>query len=102
MSFDKEEPNESRPNLRLAKAKEGMGAEEKPEDRSKLPRQFVNFTFYRARPEWYSTEDKERDLRKQAFLNTFEEYRTNLIMHTYSLVGLRINADFMIWRIGYD
>jgi chlorite dismutase len=103
MSFDKEEPSENRPNLRLAKAQAGaVGEEQQSEDRPKLPRQFVNFTFYRARPEWYSSEDRERDLRKVAFSNTFEEYRTSLLMHTYSLVGLRTNADFMIWRIGYD
>src|SRR5918911_251536 len=28
-------------------------------------------------------------------------YRRDLLMHTYSIVGLRSNADFMIWRIGY-
>src|SRR3954453_23488723 len=98
MSFDKEEPSESRPTLRLPKP----GTDEQTEDRPKLPRQFVNFTFYRARPDWYSSEDRERDLRKQAFISTFEEYRKSLLMNTYSLVGLRPNTDFMIWRIGYD
>src|SRR4030095_3277924 len=48
------------------------------------------------------TEDRERDLRKQAFLNTVDEYRKDLLIHTYSLVGLRTNAELMIWRIGYD
>ena len=28
--------------------------------------------------------------------------KNGLIIHTYSLAGLRRNADLMIWRIGYD
>ncbi|MEO7506085.1 MAG: chlorite dismutase family protein, partial [Pyrinomonadaceae bacterium] len=31
-----------------------------------------------------------------------EEMRGSLLMHSYSLVGLRATADFMVWRIGYD
>ncbi len=93
--------SESRPALRLASV--GQEKNERTEDdRPQLTRQFVNFTFYRARPEWYGTEDRERDLRKQAFLNTVDEYRKELLIHTYSLVGLRTNAELMIWRIGYD
>jgi len=67
-----------------------------------LPRQFVSFTFYRARPEWRALSDDEKEKGKQEFMNALEEFRRDLLIHTYSLVGLRTNAEFMIWRIGYD
>jgi chlorite dismutase len=85
-----------RPSLRLAAhAAEG----ERP--RPNLPRQFVNFTFYRTRPEWRTLPESEKAEARQEFLQTVEEYRPELLIHTYSLVGLRTNAEMMIWRIGY-
>ena len=69
---------------------------------SRLPRQFVNFTFYRARPEWRLLDQRERDLGKQELINTVEEFRRDLLIHTYSLVGLRTKEELMIWRIGYS
>jgi chlorite dismutase len=80
--------NAGRGSLRLAQA-----ADENVVPRPKLPRQFVSFTFYRARPEWRMLEE---------FLNVVEESRRDLLIHSYSLVGLRPNVEFMIWRIGYD
>ncbi|OLE52042.1 MAG: hypothetical protein AUG51_20125 [Acidobacteria bacterium 13_1_20CM_3_53_8] len=71
--------------------------------RNKLPitRQFVNFTFYRATSAWRALEEEEKRVAKEEFVKAYEEFRRELLMHTYSLVGLRPNADFMIWRIGY-
>jgi chlorite dismutase len=31
-----------------------------------------------------------------------KDFRRDLLINTYSTVGWRANADFMIWRIGYD
>jgi chlorite dismutase len=98
MSTDQGQPgNAGRGSLRLA-----PNVEEMESSKSRLPRQFVNFTFYRARPEWRWLDKSERDLGKQEFINTVEEFRRHLLIHTYSLVGLRTNAEFMIWRIGYS
>jgi hypothetical protein len=57
MSSDNEQVNNARGALRLAPT-----CSEVEEQKAKLPRQFVNFTFYRARPEWrlLSNEDKQR------------------------------------------
>jgi chlorite dismutase len=68
----------------------------------RLPRQFVNFTFYRARPEWRMLDQAERDRSKEEFVNAVDGFRRDLLIHTYSLVGLRTNAEFMVWRIGYS
>jgi chlorite dismutase len=39
---------------------------------------------------------------KQGFIDTVDESRGKLLIHSYSTVGLRTSADFMIWRIGTD
>src|SRR2546425_92254 len=87
--------NATRGSLRLA-----PNVEELEEHKSKLPRQFVNFTFYRGRPEWRMLDDAEKGRCKQSFIETLDDFRRQLLIHTYSTVGLRTSADFMIWRIG--
>lgn len=97
MSTDKVQPNPLRASLRLADREERT---EQP--KPTLPRQFVNFTFYRVRPEWRLLPEAERNTDKQELLDAVEKFRHDLLIHTYSIVGLRSNADFMIWRIGYS
>ena len=70
--------------------------------KTQLPRQFVSFAFYRARPEWRALSEDEKEKGKLEFIKTVEEFRRDLLIHTYSLVGLRTNAEFMMWRIGYE
>jgi chlorite dismutase len=66
-------------------------------------RQFVNFTFYRIRPEWRFLDNETKQRAKAEFQEICEQFRReSVIQHTYSLAGLRRNADFMLWRIGYD
>ncbi len=90
--------NTDRTGLRLA-----PNAEEQQEQRQHLPmpRQFVNFTFYRARPRWRLLDAEEKERGKREFIEAFEDFGREMLMHTYSLVGLRTNAELMIWRIGY-
>ena len=95
-SSDEQVPN-TRGALRLAPT-----CSEVEEQKAKLPRQFVNFTFYHARPEWrlLSNEDKQRC--REGFVKTVDEFRGLLLLHSYSTIGLRTNVDFMIWRIGHE
>ena len=97
MSSDKDSGNAIRGSLRLA-----PNFIELEEQKAKLPRQFVNFTFYRSRPEWrlLSAEDKQRCI--DQFVKAVDGFRSQLLIHTYSTVGLRTNVDFMIWRISYE
>jgi chlorite dismutase len=97
MSTDKEQGNAARGSLRLA-----PNCIELEEQKAKLPRQFVNFTFYRARPEWRMLDDNQKRDYKAEFVKTVDEFRPQLLIHSYSTVGLRTNVDFMIWRIGYE
>src|SRR2546423_15618679 len=88
--------NASRGSLRLADR-----GDEAEQTRPALPRQFVNFTFYHVRPEWRFLDEATRDAGKREFLDVFESFSRDLLMRSYSIVGLRSNADFMIWRFGY-
>jgi chlorite dismutase len=98
MSTETESPNgTTRGSLRLA-----PNVDELEEHKRKLPRQFVNFIFYRARPEWRLLDDAEKLHCRQRFIDTVDDFRRDLLIHTYSTVGWRTNADFMIWRIGHD
>ena len=97
MSTDNEHNNAPRGSLRLA-----PNCVELEEQKAKLPRQFVNFTFYHATPEWRMlTEDDKRGY-KEEFIKTVYQFRPQLLINTYSTIGLRTNVDFMIWRIGYE
>ena len=98
MSGERDQNNNStRGSLRLA-----PNVEELEEHKRKLPRQFVNFTFYRARPDWRLLDDGAKAECKLAFASVINDFRQSLLIHSYSTVGLRTTADFMIWRIGAE
>lgn len=97
MSSEKDSANAVRGSLRLAPT-----CGEVEELKAKLPRQFVNFTFYGARPDWRLLSDADKQDCKTEFVSSFEQYRSHLLLHTYSTVGLRTSVDFMIWRIGFE
>ena len=98
MSSEHEQNNSpARGSLRLA-----PNVDELEEHKRKLPRQFVNFTFYRARPDWRLLNENEKRDCKSAFIAAVDDFRAQLLIHSYSTVGLRTSADFLIWRIGTD
>src|SRR5918912_815124 len=103
MSTEHEQAGAGRPTLRLAyRAERGAEQSEQPEKAPKIARQFVTFTFYKARPEWRMLDAQAKQDAKREFVEVFDSYRRSLLLHTYSIVGLRSNVDFMIWRIGYS
>jgi chlorite dismutase len=71
-------------------------------DRSR--RQFLNYAFYKADPAFRRLPEGERDAAKKEFARVVGawEARDDVIIRTYSLVGLRADCDFMIWRIAFD
>ena len=66
---------------------------------TEIKRQFVNFRFFQVDPAWRRLSDEERVQGKQAFINIVERYQRSMIINSYSLVGLRGDVDFMLWRI---
>ena len=67
-----------------------------------LPAQYVNYVFFKLDPLWRRMGDEEREQGKKEFLEAIEEHSQDMLLRSFSLMGLRSDADFMLWRIGYD
>jgi chlorite dismutase len=67
-----------------------------------LPAQYVNYVFLKLDPLWRRLPDEERERGREEFLAALEEHSGEMLLRSYSLMGLRSDADFMLWRIGYD
>lgn len=67
-------------------------------------RQFVNFSFYKIAPEWRRLPFAEREEQRREFGQTIRKWQVADTMKilTYSMIGLRADADFMLWRICYS
>ncbi len=65
-----------------------------------VQRQFVNFGFYKLDPAFRRLPEAEKLQARTEFLSLFEKPRDGLMCLTYSTVGLRPDADFLLWRIG--
>jgi chlorite dismutase len=68
----------------------------------KRPAQYINYVFLKLDPEWRRLPDEERQRGKEGFLKAVEELSGEMLLRSFSLMGLRSDADFMLWRIGYD
>ena len=65
------------------------------------PRQFVNYAFYRLDPVFRRLPaDEQRAAATEFSSSCGWESSEALILRTYSLVGLRADVDFMLWRFG--
>lgn len=65
-------------------------------------RQFVNFAFYKIDPKWRLLPEADRARGKAEFIEAVERLRETCLVVSYSLVGIRGDCDFMLWRISYD
>jgi chlorite dismutase len=67
-------------------------------------RQFLNYSFYRLDPLFRRLPSNEQRDAAAAFLELVRRWESldDVILRTYSLVGLRADADFMLWRIAFD
>src|SRR5438034_10107292 len=66
-----------------------------------VQRQFVNFAFYKLDPAFRRLGDHEKFQARSEFLEVFQKHKQpGMICLTYSTVGLRSDADFLLWRIG--
>ena len=65
-------------------------------------RQYVNFAYYKVDPAWRRLPADGRKRGKKQFIEVVKSYEQDMIIIPYSLVGIRGDCDFMLWRIGYD
>jgi len=74
----------------------------KPPDRQR--RQFLNYSFYQLDPVFRRLPAAERRAAGTEFIDLVRRWEESddLILRTYSLVGLRAGVDFMLWQIAFD
>lgn len=65
-------------------------------------RQYVNFGFHKVDPAWRRLPAEERARGKAQFIDVVKSYAHDVMVIPYSLVGIRGDCDFMLWRIGFD
>ena len=63
-------------------------------------RQVVKFSFYRAEPSWRALPGDERELAKREVCAVVTAFANRLQVRSYSVVGMRGDADFLVWQIG--
>lgn len=66
------------------------------------PRQFVNFAFYKLDPAYRRLPPDQRLHAKRDLAQVVNNKHGDMICLSYSLVGLRGDVDFMLWRISYS
>lgn len=60
---------------------------------------FLNFSFFKVDPKWRWLNELGRDEAAKEFATLIEVANTKMKVRTYTTLGLREDADFMIWMI---
>jgi chlorite dismutase len=60
--------------------------------------QYVHFGFYRVDMRWRRLPKHLKDKGKREFAAAVREHANRFFLQSYSLLGLRADADFMIWK----
>jgi chlorite dismutase len=72
---------------------------QKPDPSAPVPkrRQFTRFAFFKVAPEWRRLPTEEREQQKREFAAAVERLREHMMVETYSTIGTRADADFLLW-----
>ena len=60
---------------------------------------FVRYTFFKTDPEWKRVLEQESGSSKTEFISALKRHDNQVSVRTYSLVGTRADAEFMLWTI---
>ena len=63
-------------------------------------RQLVSFCFYRLDPSWRRQPEAVKRRQADEMKSLIHAYAKKLMVLTYSVVGLKADVDFLIWRVG--
>ncbi len=82
----------------------GTGRVPMPEvDRSDMDEiqkgQFVQYAFYKVDPQWRRLPAAEREAQKREFVEAVAAHAGEVTSRSYSLVGIRPDADFLLWNV---
>jgi chlorite dismutase len=64
-----------------------------------LPRQFVNFAFFKLDPAFRRLPSEQKEVARHEFEKLLQTPVPGLISLTYSTIALRADTDFLLWRI---
>ena len=62
-------------------------------------REFLKYTFFKVDPQWRRLGEKERENGKREFPLTYQQASERILVKSYSLIGIRGDADFMLWSM---
>ena len=62
-------------------------------------RQFVHFSFYKLDPAWRRLPEAEQASSRAELAATIEAYGERFALRSYTVAGLRPDADFMLWKV---
>ena len=65
-------------------------------------RDFVKYSFFKVGPEWRRLPEKERQDNKAQFAEVLGEFSDRVSMSSYSMVGTRGDADFLLWKVSEE
>jgi chlorite dismutase len=61
-------------------------------------RQFVKYSLFAIDPVWRRLSDDEKDENRREFSAVVDELSSGMFIRSFSMVGLRGDADFMLWH----
>jgi len=62
-------------------------------------REYLKYTFFKVDAQWRRLDNENKSAAKQEFVSITNRFGKQNILSSYSLVGIRGNADFMLWTI---
>jgi chlorite dismutase len=62
-------------------------------------RQFVHFSFYKLDPAWRRLPEAEQEASRAELAATIDAFGERFALRSYSVTGLRADADFMVWKV---
>ncbi|MBA3825896.1 MAG: chlorite dismutase family protein [Ktedonobacterales bacterium] len=65
-------------------------------------RQYVRFAFFQVAQEWKRLHAAEREADTREFIATIERFGGRMLLRSYTLVGTRADADFLLWQVTED
>lgn len=72
---------------------------ERAADAQATQRQFVKFTFYKVDQAWRQLTPEERAEARRQLCDAVDAFGDRMLIRSYSLVGLRGDADFLLWLV---
>src|ERR1041385_8884314 len=69
------------------------------EETGKLTSAYLNFSFFKVDPKWRWLNEIGKEEAAKEFLGLIEVESTKMKIRTYSTLGLRDDAEFMLWMI---